>query len=50
MVEVAISEMKLSTGLRNYEYGMAQPTILAVAREGEEVLERWAIVPSLVRI
>lgn len=50
MVEVAISEMRLSTGLRNYEFGIAQPAILVVAREGEEVLERWAIVPGLVCI
>jgi hypothetical protein len=32
---------------RNYEFGMAQPAILVVTSE-ETVLEKWAIVPSLV--
>lgn len=52
MVDVAISEKK------GYAHGMAQPALLVVrggkgvagekGMEEGEVLERWAIVPSLV--
>jgi hypothetical protein len=48
MVEVAISEMKIATGRKKYEFGMAQPAILVLTEEGE-VLESWAIIPSVVR-
>ena len=47
-LDVAISEKK------GYVKGMAQPAVLAVrygkgaGTEKEEVLESWAIVPSLV--
>jgi hypothetical protein len=40
MVHVTVSN-------RNYAFGMAQPAILAV-RKDESVLEKWAIVPSVV--
>lgn len=41
LLDVAISEKK------GYEHGMAQPAILVIGRDGE-VLEKWAIVPSVV--
>lgn len=41
-VDVAISEKK------GYPHGMVQPAILVLKKNGE-VLEQWAIVPSLVR-
>ena len=43
-LDVAISEKKA------YAKGMAQPAILVVkgGKGGEEVLEKWAIAPSLV--
>lgn len=47
MVDVTISSMEFAMGLRKYEFGMAQPAILVVGRE-KEVLESWAIVPSVV--
>lgn len=50
MVNVAISTALGATGGRTYyAHGMAQPAILAVRKNGE-VLEKWAIVPSLVSI
>ncbi|PVH71517.1 hypothetical protein DL98DRAFT_521017 [Cadophora sp. DSE1049] len=45
LLDVAISEMKL----RRYEFGMAQPAILVIGRDGA-VLENWAIVPGMVCI
>jgi len=45
LLDVAISEKK------GYEHGMAQPAILAARKGGDaqvEVLERWAIVPSMM--
>jgi len=48
MVDVAISATGVATGHRTYyTHGMAQPAILAVRKTGE-VLEKWAIVPSVV--
>jgi len=41
--EVAITERK------GYEHGMAQPGVLVLKKDGE-VLEKWAIVPSLMNI
>lgn len=41
--EVAITERK------GYEHGMAQPGVLVLKKDGE-VLEKWAIVPSLVSL
>jgi peroxiredoxin len=41
LVNVAISEKK------GYEHGMAQPAILVIKTDGT-VLEKWAIVPSMV--
>jgi hypothetical protein len=36
--------------MRGYSKGMAQPGVLVIQKkkDGEEVLESWAIVPSLV--
>lgn len=41
LLDVAISEKK------GYEHGMAQPAILVIKNDGT-VLEKWAIVPSMV--
>lgn len=46
LLEVAISDSQLYR-LRGYKYGMAQPALLIVKRDGT-VLQRWAVVPSLV--
>lgn len=35
--------------LRRYDFGMAQPAILVIERDGA-VLEKWAIVPGMVCI
>ena len=40
-MNVAITEKK------GYEFGLAQPAVV-VLKKGGEVLESWAIVPSLV--
>jgi hypothetical protein len=39
--DVAVTEKQ------GYEHGMAQPAVLVV-KKGGEVLESWAIVPSMV--
>jgi hypothetical protein len=41
LVDVAISSKS------GYAHGMAQPTVLVLAKDGT-VLEKWAIVPSMV--
>lgn len=30
--------------------GMSQPAILVIEREGDKILETWAIVPSVVSL
>ena len=46
LLDVAITDSQLYR-LRGYTHGMAQPALLVVNRDGT-VLQRWAIVPSLV--
>jgi peroxiredoxin len=48
LLEVAISDSQLYR-LRGYKHGMAQPALLVINRDAT-VLQRWAIVPSLVSV
>lgn len=45
-LDVAISTSG-AAWLRGYKHGMAQPALLIIKKDGT-VLQRWAIVPSLV--
>ncbi|KAH6632510.1 hypothetical protein F5144DRAFT_630354 [Chaetomium tenue] len=48
LLDVAISDSQLYQ-LRGYKHGMAQPALLVMKRDGT-VLQRWAIVPSIMNI
>lgn len=46
LLDVAITDSQLYQ-LRGYKHGLAQPALLVMKRDGT-VLQRWAIVPSIV--
>ncbi|KAK3294167.1 uncharacterized protein B0H64DRAFT_181107 [Chaetomium fimeti] len=48
LLDVVISDSQLYR-LRGYKHGMAQPALLVLKNDGT-VLQRWAIVPSLMNI
>jgi hypothetical protein len=48
LLDAAITDSQLYR-LRGYKHGMAQPALLVVKSDGT-VLQRWAIVPSLVSL
>lgn len=47
LLDVAISDSTVWR-LRGYKHGLAQPALLVIKNDGT-VLQKWAIVPSLVR-
>ncbi|GAB1320972.1 hypothetical protein MFIFM68171_11182 [Madurella fahalii] len=48
LLDVAVSDSQIYR-LRGYKHGLAQPALLVVKRDGT-VLQRWAIVPSLMNL